>query len=44
MANYYNDNKALKFYLNHPEMKAIVDLKERNYTDKIGRASCRESV
>ncbi|MDY2829312.1 MAG: acyl-CoA dehydrogenase family protein [Sodaliphilus sp.] len=34
MANYYNDNKALKFYLNHPEMKAIVDLKERNYTDK----------
>ena len=34
MANYYNDNKALKFYLNHPEMKAIGDLKERNYTDK----------
>jgi alkylation response protein AidB-like acyl-CoA dehydrogenase len=33
MANFYNDNKALKYYLNHPLMKKIVALKERNYTD-----------
>lgn len=32
MANYYNDNSELKFHLNHPLMKEIVRLKERDYT------------
>ena len=32
MANYYNDE--IKFQLNHPLMKRIVELKERNYADK----------
>ena len=34
MANFYNDNKDLKFHLTHPLMKKIVGLKERNYADK----------
>ncbi|MFC2087297.1 acyl-CoA dehydrogenase family protein, partial [Bacteroidota bacterium] len=34
MANFYTDNPILKFHLNHPLMKKIVDLKERNYADK----------
>ncbi|GET31900.1 acyl-CoA dehydrogenase [Prolixibacter bellariivorans] len=34
MANYYNDNKDLKFHLTHPLMQKIVGLKERNFTDK----------
>ncbi|WP_346856811.1 acyl-CoA dehydrogenase family protein [uncultured Draconibacterium sp.] len=34
MANYYNDNSELKFHLNHPLMKEIVRLKERNYAFK----------
>jgi alkylation response protein AidB-like acyl-CoA dehydrogenase len=34
MANFYNDNKDLKFHLEHPLMKKIVDLKEQNYADK----------
>ncbi len=34
MANFYTDNKDLKFHLNHPLMKRIVDLKERGYEDK----------
>jgi alkylation response protein AidB-like acyl-CoA dehydrogenase len=34
MANYYNDNKGLKFHLSHPLMKEIVRLKERDYTFK----------
>ena len=34
MANYYNDNPNLQFYLDHPLMKRIVELKERNFTDK----------
>ena len=33
MANYYNDNIDLKHHLNHPLMRKIVELKERNYTD-----------
>lgn len=33
MANFYTDNESLKAYLNHPLMKKIVDLKERNYAD-----------
>ncbi len=34
MANYYTDNPSLKFFLNHPLMKRIVELKERDYTEK----------
>ncbi len=33
MANYYTDNPALKLHLNHPMMRKIVGLKERDYTD-----------
>ncbi|MDE5887397.1 MAG: acyl-CoA dehydrogenase family protein [Muribaculaceae bacterium] len=33
MANFYNDNEALKHYLTHPMMKKIVELKERNFAD-----------
>jgi alkylation response protein AidB-like acyl-CoA dehydrogenase len=33
MANFYNDNKDLRFHLEHPLMKKIVDLKEQNYAD-----------
>ncbi len=34
MANYYTDNKELKFHLNHPLMEKIVRLKERNFSEK----------
>jgi len=34
MANFFSDNPALKHHLEHPLMKRIVELKERNYTDK----------
>ena len=33
MANFYTDNPDLKHHLNHPLMKKIVELKERNFTD-----------
>ncbi len=33
MANYYNDNPALRHYLNHPLMERIVSLKERDFAD-----------
>ncbi|MDR0830153.1 MAG: acyl-CoA dehydrogenase family protein [Prevotellaceae bacterium] len=33
MANFYLDNPSLKHHLNHPLMKRIVALKERDYTD-----------
>ena len=33
MANFYLDNSDLKHHLNHPLMKRLVALKERNYTD-----------
>lgn len=33
MANFYNDNPALKHHLAHPLMRRIVELKERNFTD-----------
>lgn len=33
MANFYTDNKALRYHLSHPLMKRIVELKERNYAD-----------
>ena len=34
MANFYTDTPQLKYHLNHPLMKRIVDLRERNYRDK----------
>ena len=34
MANFYTDTPELKFHLNHPLMKRIVELKERNFTEK----------
>lgn len=34
MANFYLDTPELRHYLNHPLMKRIVELKERNYADK----------
>jgi len=34
MANFYTENKDLKFHLNHPMMKKIVALKENNFVDK----------
>jgi alkylation response protein AidB-like acyl-CoA dehydrogenase len=34
MANFYTDNKDLKFHLSHPLMEKIVRLKERNFTEK----------
>jgi 3-(methylthio)propanoyl-CoA dehydrogenase len=34
MENFYTDNPNLRFHLNHPLMKKIVDMKERNYVDK----------
>ncbi|GHU89950.1 acyl-CoA dehydrogenase [Bacteroidia bacterium] len=34
MANFYLDNPSLKHHLNHPLMKRIVELRERNYADK----------
>ena len=33
MANFYTDNKDLKFQLSNPMMKRIVELKEDNYKD-----------
>jgi len=36
MANFYLDNPALHHYLHHPLMKRIVELKERDYTEKDG--------
>lgn len=33
MANFYTDNPELKLHLQHPLMKKIVELKERNYSD-----------
>lgn len=32
--NFYSDNEALKFHLNHPTMRKCVDMKENGYTDK----------
>ena len=34
MANFYLDNPTLHYHLHHPLMKRIVELKERNYTEK----------
>ncbi|WP_418327536.1 acyl-CoA dehydrogenase family protein [Segatella hominis] len=34
MAHYYTDHPEIEFHLNHPLMKRVVDLKERNYVEK----------
>lgn len=34
MANFYTDTPELKHHLNHPLMKRIVELRERDYRDK----------
>ena len=34
MANYYSDHPEIEFHLNHPLMKRVVDLMERNYAEK----------
>lgn len=34
MANYYSNHPEIEFHLNHPLMKRVVDLKERNYVEK----------
>ncbi|MBE9467432.1 MAG: acyl-CoA dehydrogenase family protein [Bacteroidetes bacterium] len=34
MANFYLDNKDIKFHLSHPLMKKIIALKERDFIDK----------
>lgn len=34
MPNYYKDQPEIGFHLNHPLMKRIVELKERNFADK----------
>ncbi|MDP4189000.1 MAG: acyl-CoA dehydrogenase family protein [Bacteroidota bacterium] len=34
MANFYSDNKDLKFHLTHPLMKKIVSLKEEDFAEK----------
>jgi len=34
MANHYNDTPELRFHLNHPMMKRLVELKERNFAEK----------
>ena len=34
MANYYSDHPEFDFYLNHPEMRRVVDLREKGYADK----------
>ncbi|MGI6232367.1 MAG: acyl-CoA dehydrogenase family protein [Prevotella sp.] len=33
MANYYTDHPEIAFHLDHPLMKRLVDLKEKNYAD-----------
>lgn len=34
MANFYTDNPSMKFHLEHPRMKKIIRLKEKDYADK----------
>ena len=34
MGNFFTDNKHLKFHLSHPEMKRLVTLRERNFSEK----------
>ncbi|MDR1338663.1 MAG: acyl-CoA dehydrogenase family protein [Prevotellaceae bacterium] len=35
MANFYSDNKDLKFHLEHPLMNRIVELKEKGFIDRL---------
>jgi len=34
MSDYFNDNKDLKFYLHHPDIQRIIELKERSFVEK----------
>ncbi|HAW51076.1 MAG TPA: acyl-CoA dehydrogenase [Flavobacteriales bacterium] len=34
MSDYYNDNDDLKFYLRHPDLQHIIELKERSFIEK----------
>ncbi|MDR1667826.1 MAG: acyl-CoA dehydrogenase family protein [Bacteroidales bacterium] len=34
MANFYTDNRDLKFHLTHPLMRRVIALRENNYTEK----------
>ena len=34
MSNYYTDHPEIGFHLNHPEMRKVVDLREKGYEDK----------
>ena len=34
MANYYSDHPEIGFYLNHPLMARIVELKEKGFADQ----------
>ena len=34
MANYYTEHPEIEFHLDHPLMRRIVELKERNYVEK----------
>ena len=34
MANYYTDHPEIGCHLSHPEMRKVVDLREKNYEDK----------
>ena len=34
MSNFYTDNKHIKFHLDHPMMKKIISLRERDYVEK----------
>ena len=33
MANYYTDHPEIEFHLSHPQMKRLVDLREKDYED-----------
>nr|WP_311453771.1 Acyl-CoA dehydrogenase C-terminal domain-containing protein [uncultured Prevotella sp.] len=48
MANYYTDHPEIAFHLNHPLMKRIVELKERNYADAAKHAdapvNCEDAI
>ena len=48
MANYYTDHPEIAFHLNHPLMKRIVELKERNYADAATHAdapvNCEDAI
>ena len=38
MANYYTDHPEIEFHLDHPLMKRLVELKEKNYADAAAHA------